>query len=307
MPKRVHPARQRAEWALYRAAEETLRFVPEVLAQSSASALGGLAFSLQAKRARWVMCNLRLAFPELSEAERFAIGRESYRQFGMNVVDLVRARRWDRQEVFERCPLEGHANIERALERGKGALLLTLHIGNWEIGVQAMGIAIEKHRPAVIGRPMRNALIYDRIARSRQSSGVELLDRDNAILPLARRLHANRPVAVLNDQYAGRTRGVFAPFFGLRVSTAGGVGLLALRTGAAIVPCYSVRTAPGSYRGWFLPEIPVPDTGDRRADLLEVMTRCNKVLEDIIRVYPGQWLWGHRRFRHSPDLERDPY
>ena len=307
MPKRVHPARQRAEWALYRAAEETLRVIPEDLAQSGARALGGLGFSLQAKRARWVMCNLRLAFPELSEAERFEIGRESYRQFGMNLIDLLRARHWGREEVVARCPIEGHAHIEGALARGKGALLLTLHIGNWEIGVQAMGIAIEKHRPAVIGRPMRNRRIYERITSSRTSSGVELLDRDNAVLPLARRLHANRPVAVLNDQYAGRTGSIFAPFFGLRVSTAAGVGLLALRTGAAIVPCYSIRIAPGSYRGWFFPEIPVPQTGDRRADLLEVMTRCNKVLEDAIRAHPGQWLWGHRRFRHSPDLERDPY
>jgi Kdo2-lipid IVA lauroyltransferase/acyltransferase len=307
MPKRVHPARQRAEWALYSATAAALHWVPDTVAQPAARALGALAFDVQAKRARWVLCNLRLAFPELSEAERREIGRESYRTFGMNLIDLVRAEHWDRQEVIERCPITGTEHVDRALARGKGALLLTLHIGNWEIGVQAMGIAIEKHRACVIGRPMRNALLYERISRSRTSSGVELLDRDNSVLQLARRLHANRPVAVLNDQYAGRTNSVFAPFFGLRVATAAGVGLLALRTGAAIVPCYSVRVAPGSYRGWFLPEVPVPETGDRKADLLEVTMRCNRVLEDAIRQYPGQWLWGHRRFRHSPDLARDPY
>jgi len=307
MPKQLHPLRQRAEYALYRMGAATLRSLPESAVQSFAQRAGALAFSLQGERARWALANLRIAFPEKTEAERYAIGRESYAQFGMNMADLPRAQTWSREELTTRCPIEGHEHVELALARGNGALLLTLHIGNWEVGVQALAFAVEHHKVCVIGRPMRNRLIYDQITSSRTRSGAELIDRENALTGMMRRLRANRPVAVLNDQYVGRARGVFAPFFGVRASTAAGVALLALRTGAAIVPCYSLRLSPGRYAGWFFPEIEIHPTGARNADLIEVASRCNAVLEKAIRAHPEQWLWGHRRFRYSPDLASDPY
>jgi KDO2-lipid IV(A) lauroyltransferase len=303
----MHPLRQRIELALYLAGNGSLRALPHASAYRLAERIGGRIFDAGGERARWAVANVRIAFPELSPDAQCRIARESYIHFGKNLVDLARAERWSPEEIVTRCPIEDDFHVDRALAGGRGALLLTLHIGNWELGVQSLGIGIARYRPCVIGRPMRNALLYDRIARSRQSSGVELLSRENALMGLARRLRENRPVALLNDQYARRSRGVFAPFLGVRASSPAGLAMLALRTGAPIVPCYTYRIGLGRYQGYYLPQVELAPTGDRKHDLIDATARCNAVLERLVRAHPEQWLWGHRRFRHSPDLPEDPY
>jgi Kdo2-lipid IVA lauroyltransferase/acyltransferase len=304
----IHPLRARLEVAAYLAGNASLRALPHQAGYALAEKIGGRVFDAGGKRARWALANVKIAFPDLPPAEQHRIARESYIHFGKNMVDLARAEKWSNAEIVERCPVDHDYHVDRALERGRGALLLTLHIGNWELGVQSLGIGIARYRPVVIGRPMRNRMLYDRIAASRQSSGVELLSRENALLGLARRLRNNRPVALLNDQYARRSRGVFAPFLGVRASSPAGLATLALRTGAAIVPCYTYRIGLGRYQGYYLPEVELaPSTGDRKQDLVDATARCNAVLERLVREHPDQWLWGHRRFRHSPDIDHDPY
>ena len=303
----MSPARQRVELTGYLAGNAMLRTIPHAAGYRLARAIAGRVFDSAGKRAQWALANVRIAFPKLDPAEQRRIARESYVSFGCNLVDLARAETWSPAEIVERCPVDDDFHVDRALEKGRGAVLLTLHIGNWELGVQSLGIGIARHRPCVIGRPMRNKLLYDRIAGSRQSSGVELLSRENALMGLARRLRDNRPVALLNDQYARRSRGVFAPFLGVRASSPAGVAMLALRTGAPIVPCYTYRIGLGRYQGYYLPEIEIETTGDRKRDLVDATARCNAALEALVRAHPDQWLWGHRRFRHSPDLDYDPY
>jgi KDO2-lipid IV(A) lauroyltransferase len=100
---------------------------------------------------------------------------------------------------------------------------------------------------------------------------------------------------------------VFVPLFGVRCSTSAGVATLALRTGAAVLPCYVLRAGPDRHRGIFAPELEVPVSGDLQQDIKVATAHYNAALEKIIRANPEQWMWGHRRFRHSPDLKSDPY
>ena len=117
----------------------------------------------------------------------------------------------------------------------------------------------------------------------------------------------NRAVAVLNDQYAHRTGGIFVPFFGVRASTSPGVAMLALRSGAAVLPCYAVRDGPDHHTVHFAPGLDFEQSERRERDVAAATAVCNAALEQIIRRYPEQYLWGNRRFRKSPDLPRDPY
>ena len=112
---------------------------------------------------------------------------------------------------------------------------------------------------------------------------------------------------VLNDQYSSRARGVFVPLFGVRCSTSIGVATLALRTGAPVVPAYVVRDGPDHHTITFLPPLEMEVSGDREGDIEAATARYNRALEEIIRRHPEQWMWAHRRFRHSPDLKGDPY
>jgi Kdo2-lipid IVA lauroyltransferase/acyltransferase len=299
--------RDHVELALYHTADALIARVPLETTQRIVAAGARKVFDAQGKNARWALANLRIAYPAWTDAERRALGRESYVNFGLNAIDYLRSAHWSDEEVLAHCPLEGLEHVEEALKKGKGALLLTLHIGAWEVGVQAIALGLAAHRPSVVGRPMRNKRLYDRITGTRTRGGAELIDRRRAAQQILRALRGGRPVGLLLDQYSRRSRGVFVPFFGVRCSTSAGMATLAVRTGAPVVPCYVLRAGPDRHRGIFLPELEIEYTGDRKRDI-EIATACyNVALEKIVRANPEQWMWGHRRFRHSPDLDGDLY
>jgi len=299
--------RCRGELAAYDLTNAVMRTLPASASYAVVRQAADRIFRLRSRRVRWALANTELAFPTLPVREHERIVRDSLVNLGYGLVDLARIADHSPQQILERCPLEDDVYVDRALERGRGALLLTLHIGNWELAVQSLGVQIERHRPCAVGRPISNLRLYARVAEQRQRSGVELIDREGALVTLMRRLRQNRPVAMLNDQYARGSRGVLAPFFGMRVPSPAGLAALALRSRAPIVPCYSIRIAAGRYWGRFLPEVDFEVSGHYKRDLVEVTTRCNQVLEQIVREAPDQWLWLHRRFRNSPDVCSDPY
>ena len=188
---------------------------------------------------------------------------------------------------------------------GKGAVAVTLHLGSFELMpriIPTYGIPT-----TVIGRPIANRLLRAELQRQRTSTGAELLMHRDVLPKMLRAVKKGRAVAVLNDQYARRSRGTFVPFFGVRASTSLGPAVLALRSGAPVVPVYTVREGPDHHRVVIRPPLETPDTGDRRKDAELLTARCNEVFGEIIRAHPQQWMWSHRRFRHSPDLASDPY
>ena len=298
--------RDRVEYALYRSGTALARMLPLGLTRRIASTGARFVYSLGGRQVKATRENLRVAYPELSPAERERIGRASYEHFAWNALDFARSEAWNKGDVLARADFDGMEHYEAARARGKGVFLLTLHMGNFELAVQRAVLAgIEL---VVIGRPMRNELIYAHLRASRQSFGATLVDRDRAIPAMLRALRKNTGVAVLNDQYMSPTRGgKFVPFFGVRAASPVGVAVLAVRTGAAIVPGYIHRDGPDHHSVHLLPALDVPLCGDRTKDVEATACACNEALEAIIRRYPEQWMWGHRRFRHSPDLAEDGY
>ena len=301
----MYSPREIAEYAAFRSAVAALRALPLAPAQAFAARAARALFSRGGKRVEYVLANLRIAFPELSEEKRIAIGRESYVHLAWNLIDVARGRDWTPDDIRARVDYEGKEIADAVLGAGKSAVCLTLHLGHFELLVRAVpvfGIPV-----AVIGRPLGNRLLREEIVRQRTSTGTELLLHRNVLPQMLRLIHKKRVVAVLNDQYARRSRGVFVPFFGVRASTSLGPAILALRTGAPIVPAYSVRVGPDHHKMVVRPPLETPDTGDRRKDAEILTARANEALGEIIRAHPEQWMWSHRRFRHSPDLPGDPY
>lgn len=301
----MYSPRELAEYAAFRSALIALRALPLPRAQRIAAAAARRLFDLGGKRVAYVLANLRIAFPDIPEAERRAIGRESYVQFAWNMIDVARGATWGAAELIERVELVGRENLEQALAKGRGALGLTLHLGSFEVAIRivpALGFPL-----TVIGRPLTNRLLRRDMFAQRTSTGAELILHRNVAPQMLRALNKNRIVAALNDQYTRRSRGVMVPFFGVRVSTSPGPALIALRAGAPIVPGACIRTGSDRHRLVIGPPLERPDTGDRRADAELLTARGNAALEAFIRAHPEQWMWSHRRFRHSPDLPDDPY
>ncbi len=297
--------RDRIEYAIFVLLSALVRWAPPPLTRAFASGIARAVFRFGGRSVRDTMDNLLVAYPELPLGERREIARASFVNFAWNAVDIPRTADWDEQDMAEHVTLNGLENLERARAKGRGVLILCLHLGNFELAIRAVNAAGLK--ATVLGRPLRNPLIYEKIRASRTSFGGQLLDRDNAAPQMLRLLHKNGVIGVLMDQYVSPSNGMFVPFFGVRASTSPGVAILALRTGAAVLAGYTWRVGLDHHSVQFLPELDVPVTGNRAKDIEVATAAYNEELEQIIRQHPGQWMWGHRRFRHSPDLVDPAY
>jgi len=301
----VNQLQARLEYYYYLANVGVVRALPEGAARRLARAIALRLFEQGGRRQSAALANLALAYPGLSEPARREIARESWVQTAWGMVDAARSRAWSDEELRRRVRFEHIERLEKALARGRGAIILTLHFGSIELALMAaplVGIPL-----TVVGRPLPNPWIRRHMAQQRTRTGGLLLEHHDVAPRILRALRQGRAVAFLNDQYARRTGGILAPLFGARCFTAPGAALLALRSQAPVLPFYIVREAPDRHRAVILPELELERTGDVRRDVATATARTNESLEAIIRLHPEQWLWSHRRFRRSPDLPADFY
>ena len=242
--------------------------------------------------------NLRRAFPEKSEAEILGIVQNVYRNMGIVAAEFFDIPRLTKENIAAQVEAEGVENCEKALAKGRGLLLFSAHFGNWELEAAAAALLI---KPAVvIYRPLDSPLLDHLILRVRSATGNIPLAKDHAMRPMLRTLKQNGILGILIDQNMAWYEGVFVDYFGRPACTTDGLALLALHTEAPVLPAYMVRLADGRYRLVFGPEVEVIRTGNRDADVLTNTQRFTKVIEQIVRRYPDQWLWVHQRWKTQP-------
>jgi KDO2-lipid IV(A) lauroyltransferase len=293
------------EYSAYRGGEALVRALPERSVQRLAASAARLAFDRGGRRARVALANLRLALPALPEAERRRIARESWVQQAWNAIDALCCTGWSDGELLRRLEVEGLPHARAAAARGRGVLLLMPHLGSIELAWAALPLLGPP--VTVLVRPFSNRLVQREHAARRAARGAEILPHRGGALRVLRRLQEGGCAVLVNDQYARRSRGILAPFFGLRCSTSPGAALIALRSRAPVLPLHLVRLAPDRHRLVFRPPLALETGHGHRKDVELATARMNLALEEVIREHPEQWLWGHRRFRHSPDLAGDPY
>ena len=223
--------------------------------------------------------NLRRAFPEKSMEKIRTIAQGVYRNMGIVTAEFFDIPRWTKSNIGELVDSEGLEHCRRALEKGRGVLMFGAHFGNWELEAVAASLLIKPL--AAIYRPLDNAL----------------LDKNRAMRAMLRSLKRNEMLGVLIDQNVDTYEGVFVDYFGRPTCTTDGLAILALHTGAPVLPGYMVRLPDGRYRLVIGPEVEVVDTGDRNADILANTQRFTKVIEETVRQYPDQWLWVHQRWK----------
>lgn len=304
--RRLRPLRHALELFAARLAISFVTRLSEPQARALGAALGRASGTLLLRRTRIARANLRVVFPQLDAAAREQILRASLEESGVAAVEWARMPLLDAAALRERCEVIGLEHFDRAIEQGRGAFAATAHFGSWEV-LPALVLA---HRPTlplvVVGRELRNRRLYEWIRARREQGGATLLAQDaRAIL---RALRAGSLVGVLVDQYTTQRRGgVLVPFLGVNAWSNSGPALLALRTGAAIVPAHVHRGPDGRLRLVIEPAIEIAPTGDRAADVRSITARLAEVLGRAIHEDPAPWLWSHRRFRRSPDLPDDLY
>jgi KDO2-lipid IV(A) lauroyltransferase len=180
-------------------------------------------------------------------------------------------------------------------------ILIAAHFGNWEL--LARRAALEGYNFAVVARQSHDPEFNKITDGIRANGGYTVLPRGDSPRAILQRLRRNGIVAILPDQ---KSEDVFVPYFGHLAGTVAGPAVLALKTRAGIIPMFCPRQPDGSYRVEILPEIDTSSTGDTDADIHRIMAEITKVIEDMVRRYPDQWLWMHDRWRVTPPANLDP-
>jgi Kdo2-lipid IVA lauroyltransferase/acyltransferase len=287
--------KHRIEYAGFRAGMAGGRLLGERKGARVGAAAAAFGYTLGIKRTV-VESNIRLAFPDKSEAWVREIAAESYRHLGREILMMLQLSWMSRDEVMARTRIGNEGPPAAEYATGSGVVVVTGHLGNWEVGAAA--IAVRGYRLAAVAKRASNPLFYNRIMAARARMGVEIIDFANATRPGLRALRDGKVLALAADQHAGRS-GIWVPFFGRPASTFRGPALMALRTGAPLYLAITVKQPDGVYEVRLDP-IDTTPTGDMEADVVRVTTEYSRQLEAAVRRTPGQYLWHHRRWREPP-------
>ncbi len=242
--------------------------------------------------------------PELPVAERERILRGVYRSLGWQLAEFCRMERYTAANTAGLIRYSGLEHFLTAEAEGKGVLILTGHLGAWELS--SFYHSLMGHPMGMVIRRLDNRLLDRFVNRIRCLHGNKVFHKDDFARGLITAMRAGESVGILMDTNMTPPAGVFVDFFGTPACTASGLARVALRTGAAVVPGFLLWEEPeGKYVLHFGPPVGFPETGDSEADVTELTQRCTAVIESWVRRYPDQWLWIHRRWKTRPDGTRD--
>ncbi len=238
--------------------------------------------------------NVRMALPALPASEQNRIIEGSFHSIARVLVALSRFPQIDAQNISKWIRYDGFEHFQAAMEEGHGVLFATAHLGNWELSAFAHAI-LSRQPMHVVVRALDNPKIDELIAGRRRMSGNHIIEKRDYARGILRALGHNEAVGVLIDQNAGLREGIFLDFLGIQACVATGFAKLAAHSRAPIIPGFALWSeTEGRYILKFYP--PIHATGDAEADT----RRLHAQLESVIREYPDQWLWMHRRWKTRP-------
>jgi Kdo2-lipid IVA lauroyltransferase/acyltransferase len=287
------------EYALFRCLGFLIRLLPLHLVHKTGFAIGRLAFPLLKSRREVALRNLRNAFPEMDREQRKQIAFHSFQNITATFIELLWSQNLIKEIIKKRVCIDNYDLLERLKEKKKGIIFLTAHFGSWELAIQA--ISVYTNEPVcTIAKSQSNALVDRLINRWREMFGLKIVPMGVSVREILRTLQEGGIVALAADQTAPK-ESVSVEFFGRQVPTFQGPAVFCLRTGAPVVLGCTVRQENGNYI-MHLVHVPSDDLiGFSDEHVVELTQRQVRMTEDIIRQYPEQWMWMHKRWKHVPD------
>lgn len=234
--------------------------------------------------------NLKMVFPDFNKKQIKDIISTMYYDMGRTVAETYFA---DNDDILNNSEIVGFDNIYKALESGKGAILATLHMGNWELA----GIAIaRKTKMSVVLKRQRNRYFDKYTNELREKEDIVLINKKNALRPILSLLKQNYVVGILMDQNAGKN-GIVTDFLGHPASTFVGTAKIAIKQKCPIIPAVAYRDKDG--KNHFVVEEPIltSDITNTPENVKALTEQVSKRLENYIIKYPSQWFWVHKRWK----------
>jgi KDO2-lipid IV(A) lauroyltransferase len=302
MSRRKSIAHQRAEYALYRAVAWAARRLSDASVVRWGNRLGATAQRLLRSRAELALRNLRAAFPAKAEEELREILDACWRHFGREALYSIRIQDMSLEQIARYCPLINTHLLEEAIARGQGVILISAHYGAWEAGGLALMSVVKNVR--TITRPLDNEFLERDLARIRQRTGAEVLDRKRAAREMMQALSENAVVVLLPDQAVLPREGVLVPFLGRDAWTTPVPAKMAVRRGSTIVFAFCIADDSG-HRLEFENPIRVDQLTEAECDPVVLTRRINDVISHRIAAHPELWLWMHDRWKGTATGESE--
>ena len=303
-------ARLWSEYLIARGIFGLLGVLPRRAAVAMGVGIGRLGYRVLGGLRRVAMRNLEIAFPEMPVADREAIARGTFENLGRVLGETSQLRNATRERIEEIVDFElsdeARELYRKVKEEGRGVLITTGHLGNWELLVLAFGAI---HEPiSYLARPIDNELIEGFTSAIRMQFGNRPINKTGSAMTGIATLREGGILGILADVNAHPKEGVFVPFFGVDACTPGGAAMIAMRANALIFPAFCVWDRETRKFKFVHGEILTPaNTGDRKADVQATTAAFTAEIEKIVREYPDQWMWIHKRWKTRPKGEAEIY
>ena len=285
---------------------QLLGALPRRWARGLGAAAGRAAFAALPRLRRVGLKNLELALPEKSPTERIYILRRLYRNLGWLLAEFCQMRRYTPENTRDFIRYEGLEHYLAARDQGRGVLIITGHLGAWELS--SYYHSLRGYPMSMVIRRLDNPKVDHLVNGIRCRYGNRVLHKDDFARGLLAAMRHGETVGILMDTNMTPPQGVFVPFFGTMACTASGLARVALKTGAAVLPGFLLwEETEQSYVLRFGNQIELVRTGNDEVDIVANTATFTAAIEAAIRRYPDQWLWVHRRWKTRPEGEPPVY
>lgn len=286
------------EYALFAGIARLLQLLPLEAVRRAARGAAWLFWNVIPIRRGLTLMQLRVAFPDTSDAEIREIARASFVNLVTTIFELMWTPRLDEDTLRRVLRVRNPEVIVQAARRGRGVILMSGHFGNWEW--LSVGVAALLAMPfTVIVHSIHNPRVDGLVEGWRAHFGNRTVPMGVSVREIIHALRNRGAVAMLADQ-SGPSGAIYVRYFGRPAATYEGPATFALRLGAPVIMGYSLRREDGNY-DVVVEEIPTRDLdGFTEANVRELTRRHVRALESMVREHPALWLWQHKRWKHAP-------
>ncbi|HNY51708.1 MAG TPA: lysophospholipid acyltransferase family protein [Smithella sp.] len=273
-------------------------FIPLIVRKGLFISLFYLFYLVGTKTRLITIHNLMRSFPEKDTKEILKIAGGVYRHFAMVAAEFFDLPYITKDNIHKWVEAEGVENYQGGIAKGKGMLSIVAHFGNWELMTIAGPMYLKPFY--IVYRPLDNAVIDNVVEYVRTIQGNSLIPKGGSGKTIIELLKENQLIGILSDQNVSKREGVFVDFFGRTACTGVGLAVMAMRSGAPVLPAFMARQKSGKYKFIVKPTVEAVCTDNYENDLVVNTQRFTKIIEEVIREYPDQYFWFHQRWKTKP-------
>jgi len=264
--------------------------------------LGALIYYLDIPHRRIVTRNLKFTYPEWADEEICKVSRRIFQNLGITILEILQMAFFSKEDFLRNIRIKGEEHLLNAVDGGKGVIIISAHLGNWE-AASLFAPCYFGYPATVVARKIESGMINRWIFKLRTRFGNSIIDKEGALPEMMQTLRDGKILALLIDQGTKISEGVELTFFDKKVTVTPAAAMLALRCKSPVLPVFCIREEDQKLTIIIETPIQLVRTKDLRDDLRTNTQIMTDVIEKAIRKYPDQWLWLHKRWkRFYPDL-----